>query len=111
MAILRPNLVAKDAPWRYGVVETKRLRQKSRQTTHGCLCRDGNVVHTGFDHFLHHVGTTCLEYENILMTDGPETVDKWVIEVANHAGRLHLVRSMPWAAMWATKIQSLLKVV
>jgi hypothetical protein len=27
------------------------------------------------------------------MTDGPETVDKWVIEVANHAGRLHLVRS------------------
>ena len=34
-----------------------------------------NVVHTGFDHLLHHVGTTCLEYDNILMADGPETVD------------------------------------
>jgi hypothetical protein len=47
----------------------------------------------------------------MLMTDNPETVDKWVIEVANHDGSLHLVRSMPWAAMWATKIQSLLRVV
>jgi hypothetical protein len=45
------------------------------------------------------------------MTDGLETVDKWAIEVAYHAGRLHLVRGMPWAAMWATKIQSLLWVV
>jgi hypothetical protein len=52
-----------------------------------------------------------VEYENILMTDGHETVDKWVIEVANHDGRYHLVRSMPWAATWATKIQSLLRVV
>jgi hypothetical protein len=91
------------------LVEIKRLRQKSRQTTHGCLCRDGNVVHTGFDHLLHHVRTTCLEYENILI--GPDTVYKWVIEVANHAGRLHLVRSMPWAAMLATELQSLLRVV
>ncbi len=62
------------------------------------------VVHTGFDYLLHHVGTTCLEYDNILMADGPESVDKWIVGVAIHAGSLHLVRSMPWGAMWATGI-------
>jgi hypothetical protein len=45
------------------------------------------------------------------MTDGPEAVVKWIIGVANHAGRLHCVRSMPWAAMWATELRSLLRVV
>jgi hypothetical protein len=39
------------------------------------------------------------------MTNGPETVDKWIIGVVNHDGSLHLVRCMPWAAMWATKFK------
>jgi hypothetical protein len=69
------------------------------------------VVHTGFDYLLHHVGTTCLDYDNILMADDPGYVVKWIIAVANNAGSLHLVCSMTWAAMWATEIRSLLRVV
>jgi hypothetical protein len=93
------------------VVKTKRLRQKSSQLWMGVCVVTVYVVQTGFGNLLHHVGTTCLEYDNILMADGPKSVVKWILGVANNAGSLHLVCSMPWAAMWATEIRSLLGVV
>jgi hypothetical protein len=69
------------------------------------------VVHTSFGYLLHHVGTTCLEYDKILIADDLGYVVKWIIEIANNVGSLHLVCSMHWAAMWATEIRSLLRVV
>jgi hypothetical protein len=45
------------------------------------------------------------------MADAPKYFVKWIIGVANNAGSLHLVCSMPWAAMWATEIRSVLRVV
>jgi hypothetical protein len=45
------------------------------------------------------------------MVDRPETVVKGIVGVTDPAGGFHLLRSMPWAATWATETQSMLSVV